>query len=212
MKALFITALVLFLLLLLLQTRLRLFVLYRAEGAQIRVGFGVFRYTVYPPKPKKTKPKKAKTARKKKKPNKQTDNKLMAMKDGMSLSLAQELLEIAMDALGRMKRALRIDELWIRINWGMDDPADAALSYGAANAAMGVFIALLEENVRVKRRHSEINLDYRLEKPNVYLRAACSFTLWQACSLGLRVGGQALRLYRRQKHKTVKNKETVLTK
>jgi len=204
-EALLITGLVLLCLFLVFQIRLRLLLEYKAAGWILRLGLGSLRFTVYPFPAKRNKKRRKQKVSKAKKPKKA--GALLPPK-GMSLPLFQELLELSLDTLQGFQDRLRIDELIILLNWGLEDPADAAISYGYANAVMGGFLALLEANFKVKKRRAEIQLDYTLEKPNVYVKASCSLTMWQALSFGLRAGVRAFGIYRRLKKKT-KTTETI---
>lgn len=205
LKALLITGLVLLFLLLVLQVRLRLLLVYEAGGALLRLGLGSFRVTVYPVPTKRTNRRRKQKAVKEKK---QQEEGGVQPKKGMELPLVQELIELWLDTRQGFKDRLRIDELILLLNWGLEDPADAAISYGYANAVMGGLLALLEENFKVKKRRDEIRLDYTLDKPNVYMKAACSLTMWQGLSFGLHAGRRVFAIYRRQKKQTI-TKETI---
>lgn len=208
LKALLITGLVLLFLFLVLQIRLRVLLEYEAAGVLLRLGLGPFRFTLYPfPIKRRAKQKKQKAVKAKKQ---KKEGKPQAKK-GISLSLFQELFELSLDTLQGFKDKLRIDELIILLNWGLEDPADAAISYGYANAVLGGLLAFLEANFKVKKRRGEIQLDYTLERPTVYLKAACSLTMRQALSFGLRAGIRAFGIYRRQKKQT-KTTETIKQK
>lgn len=53
------------------------------------------------------------------------------------LELGRRLFPLLMEAAGKFRRKLQIDELRLRLVAGASDPADAALRYGQANALLG---------------------------------------------------------------------------
>ncbi len=212
MRALFITALILLLLLLILQVRLRL--LFQCEGTsiQLKLLWGPLRLTLYPMRPPKSgkkekRPKQAKPEQDK--PARKTEKRQLP---AMTLDLLRELFSLLADLSGRMKRKLRIDELTLRLYWGLEDPADAAISYGLAQAALGALLAFVEVHFTVKKRQTEILLDYSLEKPHIVSRLLLSITVWQLMALGLRALWRVFRIYRAQKSSQVKTSNTNIKK
>lgn len=187
-----------FIILLLLQSRVWVMMEYKASGLFVWVGYGILFFSLYPMKPLKTK-KKERT--KKKKPKKVDEDE---QKDGMSFSQFRELFDIGIETLSRFRKSLSIDELHMFLTWGADDPADAAISYGYAQAALASLLALLEVHVSVKEKKTNIQLDYTLDKPKIYAKVSCSLRLRQAVSLGLFAGMQAYGFYRKQKKKLKK--------
>lgn len=211
MRALCITALILLLLRLLLQTKLRLRILYQEEALEIKLALGFLRYTAYPQKPKKKERAPKVPKEKAKKKRKRAKEELHAavfsqIKEGLSSDLLHEGLRLGLELLSHCKNSLRIDELFIRLHWGLPDPANTALTYGYINAALGLFFVFLEGNFKVKKRKSEISLDYNLEKPRLFLQIACSISLWHLLCMGMRAGLAGFALYRRQKAAGEKNK------
>lgn len=206
LKTLFIMSLILLVLFLLLQLRLRIWAEFGGQRILVRVFFGPIRVTVYPRAEKPRKKKTGQPKERKPKPENEDD------REGISLARFRELLDLALDSLEEVKNRLQIDELFLRLDWGLDDPADAAVSYGYANAVLAGLMALLEVNFKVKKQDAEIRLDYTLEKPKVYARCSCSLRLRQAISLGLGVGVQALRLYRSGRKQKEKTEQRELTK
>ena len=78
----------------------------------------------------------------------EADKPHRSVKDTVSVAL--HYLPLVGDAVGQLKRKIRIDNVVLRIIWGASDPADAAKGYGAANAAMGILWPMVEHNFRVK--------------------------------------------------------------
>jgi DNA-directed RNA polymerase subunit L len=198
LNILFITSALALLLLLLLQSRIWVLLEYEAGGLTVWAGLGFVYLTVYP-FPKKVKLKK--TKRKAKELVEEEKEK-----EGLSLELFWELFELGQNILRQFQQKLRIDKLLLFLTWGMEDPADAAVSYGLAQGAMASLLALMEVNFHVKEAVYRIHLDYTVEKPKIYVKTSCSLSLQQALRLGISTGVKALKLYRKQKKQ---KKETI---
>lgn len=92
---------------------------------------------------------------------------------GGALDLALELLPQVKAAAGKFRRALRVDELCLRLTWGEPDPADAAIHYGRAWGIVEALLAFLEANFVLKHREVSLHLDYQIERPRLFVRPAC---------------------------------------
>lgn len=207
LKTLFIIAFILLILLLILQIRLRVVAEFGAQGTLVRVGIGSLRFTVYPLREKKTKPKRNRRVK-----NQKAQPQDEKETEGMSLSFFREILDLASDSVLRVRSHLQIDYLFLRLDWGLEDPADAAVYYGYANAVLSRLLALLEVTFKVKKKDAEIRLDYTLEKPKVYAKCSCSLRVRQALSLGFIVGLRGLRLYRSQRKQSKKTETREMMK
>lgn len=142
-----------------------------------------------PGKPRKVKPKKPK---KEKPPAAEKPRKEPPEGRPGTLSRLMKLLPVVGQACGALKRKIRIDDLELELVWGGADPAAAALTYGRANAALGMLWPILDNNFKVKRHSFQIGLDYGLAEPAVEARAAVTITVGQIVTLGVRYGVKAL--------------------
>lgn len=169
---------------------------YGAEGLFVFLLLGPVKLRLFPakeesggewkPKPKKEKPKKKKPAvaeQHKKEP-----------KEGQpgTLSRLMQLLPVAGEACGALKRKIRIDDLDLQLIWGGSDPAAIALGYGRANAVLGMIWPILDNNFKVKRHSFQVGLDYDRAQPGVELTAALTLTVGQIVTLGVHYGVKAL--------------------
>lgn len=192
--------------------RLKGFVEYSEEGvlAQLRVLW--FKITLFPPKPQKDvtpKPKKPKKTKKPKKPReKPKDERSLAEKVGGLWSLFRDAVPMVCQAAGRLLRKLRIEELTLHLTWAAEDPAEAALGYGAGEAALATVWPMLERTFDIRRRDVGIAVDFTRAKPVIYVRALLSFTVGQLVCLGLIYGCKALGLLLRHKPKRKASAET----
>ena len=135
---------------------------YSADGVFLTAKLGPFRLQLLPQKPKK-KPKKRKPQQKQPKktpakaePQAKKPNPLLSGGvDGL-----MQLLDLAFDTLGDLRRKLRVNELTLYVLiGGADDPAKAAMGYGRAWAAIGAITPSLERLFVIKKRDIRPALD-----------------------------------------------------
>lgn len=163
---------------------------YDVEGLKVWIRVGPVSHKVFPFKKKK---------QKKKEPKKKTEPEKAAplseaKRKGGSLELARRFIPLAADAAGRFQKKICIDDLEMELSWGAEDPADAALGFGCANAALGMLWPLLENNFNVRQKRIGTSVDFNTDKPVIYIFARASLRIGQAASLGVLIGLKALRL------------------
>jgi len=148
---------------------------YGEEGFGAVIIAGPFRIRVFPaePKAKKTARKKDKPA---KKPQPQTEKK------GGTVGRIMDLLPTVAETAGGLKRRIRIDHLNLKVVWGAEDPASAAIGYGRANALLGMIWPLLDNNFKIKECDLQADVDYGRTVPTVTADAAITMTLGQLLS------------------------------
>lgn len=212
-----ILALVAVVLILLGQLRLGVAAEYAQTGAEIRLRLGALQFKVFPlEKKEKTqkqlekerlKQEKAKAKKEAKKAKKaQEPQKPLTEKAGGALDLAGELLPVVLECAGCFWNKLVVDELRLRLTVGASDPADAALLYGQANAALAALWQPLTQAFHVKDGHANITVDFEAQSMTVYAGASLSVKLGQLIWLGLCFGVKGLAGFLRYRN-TRKNKE-----
>lgn len=170
---------------------------YTEDGLDVRARLGPIRIKVFPrpgkeekekkPKKKKTKkPKKGKTGQ-----DGEPQEKERKPKGGV-LILARELIPLALEAAGCFWRRLVVDQLELCLTVGCPDPADAAMLYGQANAALGAMWEPLTKAFHVKDGHAHVQVDFDAQGTTVYGKAALSLKIGQILWLGLHFGLKAL--------------------
>ncbi|MBP1737357.1 MAG: hypothetical protein H6Q60_1238 [Oscillospiraceae bacterium] len=182
---------VLCLLVLLLWSRIRGIVIYGQDELSVRLKWGFFSFYVYPPKEKKEQSKK-----KQSKKDEQTKNK---SERGGTLSLFRELLPLAIDVLGDLKRTIRVDLLYMRVVWGADDPAEAAVGFGAVNAAVGMIFPILENHFTIRTRQIETAVEFNQRVPTVFVRAKISLRVGSAILIFIQVLRRGFPVYQKWK-------------
>ena len=151
---------------------------YGADGFFAWARVGLFSFRVYPQKvtPKKTEKKKA---IKKEKKRKKKEKKAVEGKPG-GYKQFTDMLQAAKGTLRRLRRRLLIKKLTIHFVSANEDPSKAAMMFGAANAAYGAVVPILESAFKIKRRDLRASVDFGTTKPKIYVRAIISLAVWEA--------------------------------
>lgn len=163
---------------------------YGQAGVSVIVLVGPLKMRILPAKHKREK--KMKKPKRDKPPTVEKHQKERPEGQPGTLSRLMKLLPVVGQVCGALKRKIRIDDLELELIWGAPDPAAAALSYGKANAALGMLWPILDHNFKVKRHSFEIGLDYGRTEPAVEARAAVTMTVGQIVTLGVHYGVKAL--------------------
>ena len=168
---------------------------YSAEGFRAWVRAGALKIRVFPlnkkDKPARKKEKKAKPP--KKKEEAPPPPKPLAEKAGGALDYARALLPVALDAVGTMYGKLRMDTLELELTVGAADPADAAMRYGQASAALGALWEPLTRAFHVKDGRARVRVDFEAGEMTVYGLASLSIKIGQILWLSVYFGCKALR-------------------
>lgn len=149
-------------------------------------------------KAEKAAKKKAKKAKKGGEKKPETQEKPPEKKGG-TVQLVLQLLPVVVEALGALKRRIRIDLLVVHYVAGGEDAAKTALTYGKVSGAAGVILALLNNNFKVKKQEVTMDVNFLAERATVYLDAALSIKIGQILYLGVRYGIACLRVFLRHR-------------
>ena len=177
---------------------------YAQNRLEVRLLAGPVKITLFPRKTKRPKPdKKPKRAK-----TKQAKPKKAPPTAGEILALVKQLLPVAIDAAGRLRRKIRIDAFYLDLTVASADPAKAAVNYGRLNGAIGMLWPLVEQNFKVKEWRIRTWVDFTTEHPTLSLRAAVTLTIGQIISLGIRVASRVLPILLKQKDGNKSRQET----
>lgn len=175
---------------------------YNADGVFLAAKLGPFRLQLLPQKPKK-KPKKRKQQQKQpekapasSEPQEKKSNPLLSGGvDGML-----QLLDLAFDTLGDLRRKLRVNELTLHVLiGGAEDPAKAAMGYGRAWAAIGAITPSLERLFVIKKRDILPALDYTISNTQVDAHLVTTITIGRSLALAVHAGIRFLKLLNERK-------------
>lgn len=157
------------------------------------------RLQVFPPKEKKEKKPKEKKAAPSGQGAPQEETPPAPKKKGGTLALVRAALPLIKPALVGLKKRLCINDLELSVAWAAQNPADAAIGYGYANAALGTLWAVIDESFKVKKSRLGCQVDFDSQSPTVYLNATLTLNLWKALTLVLPLLVRFLRNYARLK-------------
>ncbi len=166
---------------------------------------------VLPAKAKKDKGKKKE--KKPKKPKKEPEEEAPPAKKGGKLDAVRSALPLVKPALLGVKKRLTIRELELFVTWAANDPADAAVGYGYAQAALGTLWAVVDQNFKVKKSRLGCSVDFDAPDPTVYADATLTMRLGQIVTLVIplliRFLSNASRIKRARTEKSNERGETV---
>ena len=173
---------------------------YGAAGVFLAAKLGPVRLQLLPQKPKKKKKKPAKqppaVKPAEKKPAEKKQNPLLS--GGVDGLL--QLLGLAFDTLGDLRRKLRVEELTLHVCiGGSDDPAAAAMRYGRAWAAIGAITPALDRLFVIKKRYIQPALDYNETSMKVDARLITTITIGRSLALALHAGVRFLKILNQRK-------------
>ena len=164
---------------------------YDAGGAEAVLLVGVFRLGLYPmsdrlyrllhrPKKQKTQPvPQAPTAPPQPPPKK---------KPGGDWKRFLPLLQTGLDFLGDLRRKLRVDHLTFHLIMAGDDPADLAVYYGRAWAAVGCLMPRLDRAFVIKKRDVQVECDFVGTETRVVFAMDLTIALGRLLGLAIRYG------------------------
>ena len=180
---------------------------YDHEGVQVWVRVAIFHIRVFPLKQKGEK--KSKKEKKPKKPKKKKEKPptTVGEKIGGALGYAQSLLPILLDAVKYFTHKLQVDTLHMRLVAGSPDPADAAMVYGQASAALGALWYPLTNAFDVKDGYAKVDLDFEAKQMTLCVAAALSLKIGQILWFAVYFGIQALVAFLRERKRQKNDKK-----
>jgi hypothetical protein len=158
---------------------------YGQNGIKATAHVALWKIDIFPreEKPGKEERKAARKARKKQKAlaraGKRAKKRPEEEKPGTLESLT-EMLPGIRKGLGRLRRRLLIKKLDIRFVAAGGDPYKTAMAFGAANAAYGALLPMIDNSFRVKNRELSASADFDAATHSIYVKAAISVAVWEA--------------------------------
>lgn len=116
---------------------------------------------------------------------------------GGNLPLFRELLGLALAAVGRIRRKLEITDLKLHLSLGGfgDDPANAAMLYAKAWAAIGALTPVLENSFTIRKRDVQASVDFTDTENWIYGFAELTLKLGQILMIALYYGLRGLKIF-----------------
>ena len=154
-------------------------------------------------KKKKEKPKKEKK-KKEKKPKKPKEEKPgeAAKKKKKPISFFLRLAKMALSSSKIFFRSIVIDRLNARVIYAGPDPANTAITYGRAAAALENAQPILQKFKALKRYDVQLNVDFCRDK--LFAEVEISFMLWSLFGMVFSLGFAFLKMMISDKRKQIK--------
>ena len=178
---------------------------YNAQGPVIKVILGPVHFTVFPRKKKtpKQETKKAETKPqttshtepKNPSPPPATKEKKPKEEKGGSFLDFLPLVQLVFRFLGDFRRKLRVDHLELKLIMAGGDPANLAIQYGRAWAAVGNLMPQLDRIFVIKKRDVEVECDFTASETLVFARLDLTITLGRLLYLVFVYAIRALKEY-----------------
>lgn len=178
---------------------------YDSGGFRAWVLVGPVRIAVFPQK-KEKKPKEKEQPKAEKTPEEKAEENLAKPpkppakeeskeEKGGSLTDFLPFVRLGLDALGDLRRKLRVNNLYVRLVLASSDPADLGIQYGRAWEALGNLMPRLERVLRIQKRDIQLGCDFEAEQTLVIFRMDLTITLGRALALVVRYGIRGLKEY-----------------
>lgn len=170
---------------------------YDADGFLARIIVGFIKITIFPQNKKEKPPKKERKSTKKPgdNPSQKPPKPEKTGTKGGSLRRFLPLAEPVLEFLSEFRRKLRVRRLELKLIMAGDDPCKLALGYGAAWAATGNLIPLLERAFLIKKRNIEIQCDFTADETKIIGNLELTITLGRLLVMAARYGLRGLRVF-----------------
>lgn len=166
--------------------------IYRQDNPGVWLLIGPLRFRVYPGNKKKQKPEKQTSGKKDKNQSK-----------GGSYRDFLPVVRTIYTFLGEFRRKIRVKRLELKVILAGDDPADLAVNYSRAWAALGSLTPQLEQLFVIKKRNLEVECDFVAEETLIYARIDATLTVVRTLHLlskhGIKIIKQLLELKKLRK-------------
>lgn len=166
---------------------------YDGGGARAYLVLGPIKLLLYPRKAKESKPKNKKEKKPKpaqeKAPEPQSKEKESA---GGSVKKFIPFVKLGLSFLNELRWKLRVNRLDLKVVLAAEDPADLALTYAKANAALGSLWPLLEQSLRIRKRNVSVQCDFEAEQTLAFANVKITITLGRTLALAVKYGIRAL--------------------
>lgn len=142
---------------------------YDELGARAWLWLGFIKLQVYPEK----------LGKKEKSPDKHFE-KIKGEESDDTISAFFSLIKSLLDLLMELRERLSVKKLEFKLILAGSDPADLAVNYGRAWAALGNLMPHLERLLRIKKRDLEVECDFTAPKTTLYAYADLRIPLGKA--------------------------------
>ena len=144
----------------------------------LKVKAGPLRISILPSKAKESGEKKAKKQKKTKKTTseggKGEEKKAKKPKQKLSFEDIKGIIRLGLEALGRFRRSISVDELMLHLVTAGPDPYSAVMNYGYFNAAIGALLPAIHKVFKIRKEDYTSQIDFEAEKMKIDARIVLS--------------------------------------
>ena len=120
-------------------------------------------------------------------------------KRSISFSDIRTLLAIVLQTLSRLRRSVSVDTLRLSIVFAAQNPYDAILNYGTANAVSASLSPLMHQIFKIRREEVRLDVDVSSEISRMDAEFQITIQLWEILWIGFAAGWGILRWLRQRK-------------
>ena len=146
---------------------------YREKTPGVWLLIGPLKFVLYPKRSKPKQPKSTSSA----------NEKAEERERGGSYKNFQLVSREVLEFLSHFRRKLRVKNLELKLTLAGDDPADLAVNYGRAWAALGSLMPQIERLFVIKKRNVEILCDFTDDETRIYGRIDATITIGRCLHL-----------------------------
>ncbi len=165
--------------------------IYRASDPGVWLLIGPLKFRVYP------------SNKKEKASGKKTKDAGEKSEKGGNYRDFQPVIPTIIDFMGQFRRKIQVNHLELKWTLVDDDPADLAVNYGRAWAALGGIMPQIERLFVIKKRDVQVLCDFTGDKSHIFARLDATITLGRTLDLlsrhGLKVIKELLELKKLRK-------------
>lgn len=118
-------------------------------------------------------------------------------------------LPLICQAAGELRQKMVLRHLNIHLVWAGENPAAAAIGYGAIHGVIGGIWNLVDGSFRVKDHKFVVDLDYEKKEPQVAAKAVVSLRVGQIIGFGIRYSMKLAAMQRKERENTHHSKEVI---
>ena len=181
---------------------------YTPKGLVLTLSLGFLSISVYP-RPEKKRKKKGKKQPKKAQPPKEEKNAPKPARTLGNWKQFRQYLPLICQAAGELRRKMVVRHLNIHLVWAGENPAAAAIGYGAIHGVIGGIWNLVDGSFREKDHKFVVDLDYDKKEPQIAAKAVVSLRVGQAVSFGIRYSMKLAAMQRNKRENTRHSKEVI---
>ena len=181
---------------------------YTPKGLVLTLSLGLLSIPVYP-RPEKKRKKKGKKQPKQDQSPKEEKNAPKPARTLGNWKQFRQYLPLICQAAGELRRKMVVRHLNIHLVWAGENPAAAAIGYGAIHGVIGGIWNLVDGSFRVKDHKFVVDLDYDKKEPQIAAKAVVSLRVGQAVSFGIRYSMKLATMQRNKRENTRHSKEVI---